>query len=119
MLNTAKKKVLTACFDSFFDELEDNDGNGIPDAEEFKSLIEKKKAEGMVEVWTGKAARDDPREMMSRFKEWTMNLLDDDTFRLLWKKDKKTAFLYITQDAEMAEFLNTHLSEKIIDSISG
>ena len=119
VLNTAKKKVLTACFDSFFDELEDNDGNGIPDAEEFKSLIEKKKAEGMVEVWIGKATRDDPREMMSRFKEWTMKLLDDDAFRLLWKKDKKTAFLYITQDEEMAEFLNTHLSEKVIDSIAG
>lgn len=116
VLNTAKKKVLTACFDSFFDELEDNDGNDIPDAEEFKSLIEKKKAEGMVEVWAGKATRDDPREMMSRFKEWTMKLLDDDAFRLLWKKDKKTAFLYITNDGEMAEFLNTHLSDKIIDS---
>lgn len=119
VMSGARKRIFTSCFDRFFDELEDNDGNGIPDAEEFKSLIEKKKAEGMVEVWTGKATRDDPREMMSRFKEWTMKLLDDDAFRLLWKKDKKTAFLYITQDEEMAEFLNTHLSDKIIDSISG
>lgn len=116
VMSGARKRILTSCFDRFFDELEDNDGNGIPDAEEFKSLIEKKKAEGMVEVWTGKETRDDPREMMSRFKDWIMKLLDDDAFRLLWKKDKKTAFLYITQDEEMAEFLNTHLSDKIIDS---
>lgn len=116
VLNTAKKKVLTACFDSFFDELEDNDGNGIPDAEEFKSLIEKKKAEGVLEGWTGKATRDDPRELMSRFKDIAMKELDEEEFKTLWKKDKKTAFLYITNDGEMAEFLSTHLSEKIIDS---
>ncbi len=116
VLNTAKKKVLTACFDSFFDELEDNDGNGIPDAEEFKSLIEKKKSEGMVEVWAGKATRDDPKEMMLRFRDWIMKQLDNDVFKLLWRKDRKSAFLYVVQDAEMAEFLNSHLSEKIIDS---
>ena len=33
VLNTAKKKVLTACLDSFFDEHEDNDGNSNTDAE--------------------------------------------------------------------------------------
>ena len=117
VLNTAKKKVLTASFDNFFDELEDNDGNGIPDAEEFKDLLEKKKSEGMVEVWAGKASKDDPKEMMMRFKDWIMKLLDDDVFKTLWHKDRKSAFLYVVQDAEMAEFLNTHLSDKAIESI--
>ena len=37
----------------------------------------------------------------------------------LWHKDRRAALLYVVQDAEMAEFLNTHLNEKVIDSISG
>ena len=49
----------------------------------------------------------------------TMKLLDDNVFKTLWHKDRRAALLYVVQDAEMAEFLNTHLNEKVIDSISG
>ena len=68
-------------------------------------------------LWAGKASKDDPKEMMMRFKDWIMKLLDDDVFKTLWHKDRKSAFLYVVQDAEMAEFLNSHLSDKAIESI--
>ena len=71
----------------------------------------------MIEVWAGKATKDDPKEMMMRFKDWIMKLLDDDVFKTLWHKDRKSAFLYVVQDAEMAEFLNSHLSDKAIECI--
>ena len=70
-------------------------------------------------LWAGKAAKDNPKEMMLRFKDWIMKLLDDNVFKTLWHKDRRAALLYVVQDAEMAEFLNTHLSDKVIESISG
>ena len=71
-------------------------------------------------LWAGKTKEE--RQKLGQFATpppLTIKMLDDDVFKTLWHKDRKSAFLYVVQDAEMAEFLNTHLNEKVIDSISG
>ena len=71
-------------------------------------------------LWASKTKEE--RQRLGQFATpppFTIKLLDDDVFKTLWHKDRRAALLYVVQDSEMAEFLNTHLNEKVIDSISG
>ena len=68
-------------------------------------------------LWASKTKEE--RQRLGQFATsppLTIKMLDD-VFKTLWHKDRKSAFLYVVQDAEMAEFLNTHLSDKAIESI--
>ena len=53
---------------------------------------------------------------MALFKDWTSDLLSDEIYKKLWIKDRKAALTYAVQDPVMAEFLDTHLSEKTFES---
>ena len=69
-------------------------------------------------LWASKTKEE--RQRLGQFATpppLTIKMLDDDVFTPLWHKDRKSAFLYVVQDAEMAEFLNSHLSDKAIESI--
>ena len=117
VLSSAKKKILTSCFDKFFSGLEDNDENGIPDVEEFREMLVDKHKEGWTEVWTGKKTLGDAEDIMQKFRDMIGSLLEDKTFGKLWDKDRKTALAYAVQDPTMAEFLDTHLNDKTLNSI--
>jgi len=111
VFTAVKKKILTSCFDTFFSGLEDNDGNGIPDDQEFREVVKKKDAEGWCEVWMNRKNAD-PVDLLDKFRERICKLLDNEEFMQLWKKSREAALEYAVQDPEMAEFLDTHLSEK-------
>ena len=106
-----KKKVLTSCFDMFFDGLEDNDGNGIPDNVEFEKIVKEKDAEGWCQVWMNRS-NVSAVDLMEKFRERVCKLLDDEVFVELWKKSREAALEYAVQDRDMAKFLDTHLNEK-------
>ena len=117
VMSGARKRILTSCFDKFLDGSEDNDGNGIPDIEELRELLLKKQREGWTEVWTGRKTLPSPHDILDNFKQRVSKLLDDKHFRTLWTKSRRAALGYAMQDPEMAEFLETHLNQKTLDTV--
>jgi hypothetical protein len=122
VMDLARKHMQTSCFNSFFSGREDNDNNGTPDNIEFNELIKRKELEGWTCVWTGCKEKDkkhvDPIDIMQKFRERIMKCLDGKFFNELWMKHREAAFLYVVQDEETAKFLDTHLSQKTLDTFT-
>lgn len=110
--------VLVEKLESFLSGEEDNDGDGIPDSEEFKTLISVKHKSGLTEVWTGKKTLPSSHDLLMTFKDLIVKFLRDDVNRLAWKTCRLDCLAMLLQDRPMAKFLDDHLKEEVFKHFS-
>lgn len=117
VLSSAKKRILDSATHSFLFKAEDNDGNGIPDAEELETLLDEERASGYVEAWTGKKNAK-AEVVVDKFNILMCKMMQDQTFKKLWSKSRKAAIGLIVQNPKLVDFFDSHLNEKMFDSLA-
>lgn len=112
ILGSVKDKSISEGMFSFLSG-DDNDGNGIPDIEEFKDLAEEMTESGYVQAWTGKKHGVDPEVLLKNLMDKLQKLLKNPEAKKLWHQSNKAALLLAFQNAEMADFMDKHLNAKV------
>lgn len=97
---------------------EDNNSDGVVNNEEFENLTKKKITEGFVEAWTKRKNGIEAQELFETLMRKMAEALKNPTNKMIWMRSRVAAMNMVFQDPEIAEFFNSHLSEKAIYQLS-